>query len=247
MTAINAAANNKRGIRAFRALAVIGVAASLAGCYQQDAWHNPYPYDYRVRHPISLHEGERTVEVLVGRNRGGLTPSQRADVLSFAQVWRREANSGIIVDAPNRGPIARAATVSVREITSILVASGIPRRAIYVRHYRSPNHALSSIKLTYAKVVAEAGPCGLWPHNLGPTLDYDYSANRPYWNFGCASQHNLAEMVENPTDFVQPRGESPAYTARRTVALDKYRQGNNPSGTYSGYETSSGQISGVGK
>ena len=246
MTVFNAATSKNRGAQVLRALTVIGVATSLVGCYQRDTWHNSYAYDYRTRHPINLHEGEHSVEIFVGRNRGGLTPSQRADVLSFAQVWRREANSGIIVDVPNRAAIARAATASVREIASILIASGIPRRAINVRSYRSAN-VPSSIKLTYAKVVAEAGPCGLWPHDLGPSLNYEYSDNRPYWNFGCASQHNLAEMVENPIDFVQPRGESPAYTPRRTVVLEKYRKGDSPSGTYNGYDLSSGQISGIGK
>jgi len=246
MTAFNRVASRNRGAQVLRALAVIGVAASLAGCYQPDDWRNSYAYDYRAVHPISLHEGERTVQIFVSSSRGGLTPGQRADVLSFAQVWRREADSGIIVDTPNKKPIARAATASVREIVSILIASGIPRRAIKVRHYRSPNR-LSSIKLSYAKMVAEAGPCGLWPHNLGPSLDNEYSDNRPYWNFGCASQNNLAAMVENPTDLVQPRGETPVYTPRRTIALDKYRKGDNPSATYSGYESKSGQISGIGK
>jgi len=47
-----------------------------------------YPTDYRERHPITLRERAQTVEVFVSRNRGGLTPMQRADVLSFAQQWR---------------------------------------------------------------------------------------------------------------------------------------------------------------
>ena len=67
----------------------------------------------------------------------------------------------------------------------------------------------------------------------------------PYWNLGCANQRNLAAMVDNPADLVQPRGETPAYTARRSVAIDKYRKGENPSGTYTGYDT--GKISDLGK
>ena len=34
-----------------------------------------------------------------------------------------------------------------------------------------------------------------------------YNENRPYWNLGCANQRNLAAMVANPADLVQPRGE----------------------------------------
>jgi pilus assembly protein CpaD len=52
-------------------------------------------------------------------------------------------------------------------------------------------------------------------------------------------------MVDNPADLIQPRGETPAYQARRSVALDKYRKGDNPGGVYNGYDTT--KISTVGK
>ena len=32
-------------------------------------------------------------------------------------------------------------------------------------------------------------------------------------------------MVDNPADLVQPRGETPADTTRRTTVVEKYRQG----------------------
>jgi pilus assembly protein CpaD len=246
MTAFLTAIAKRRGATALRALAVVGLATSLAGCYTQHATQQAaYPDDYRERHPITLQEREHTVEVFVGRNRGGLNPSQRADVLSFAQLWRREATSGIIVDVPHSRLIDRAAADSMREVQSILAASGVPRNAVSVRPYKPSDTTLASIRLNYAKLAAEAGPCGLWPHDLGTSLDATDTENRSYWNLGCASQRNLAAMVDNPADLVQPRGETPAYSARRSVAIDKYRKGESPSGVYNGYDT--GKISDVGK
>jgi len=235
----------RRTPAALRLLAVAGLATTLAGCYQTKVAQQEYPTDYRQRHPITLREGNRTVELFLGRNRGGLAPSQRADVLAFAQAWRHEAMSGIIIDVPHGGAIDHAAADSMREVHSILAASGVPRRAVYVRSYRPLPSALASIKISYAKLVAEAGPCGQWPADLGPSVDGKDFENRPYWNLGCATQRNLAAMVDNPADLVQPRGEAPAYAERRSVAIDKYRQGQNPSGTYNGYET--GKISDLGK
>jgi pilus assembly protein CpaD len=179
-----------------------------------------------------------------------LTPSQRADVLAFAQSWRREATGGIIIDVPHGGPTDRAAADSMREVHSILAASGVPGRAVFMRTYRPSGEALASIKINYSKMTAEAGPCGLWPHDLGPSTDSVYNENRPHWNLGCANQRNLAAMVDNPADLVQPRGETPAYNGRRSVALDKYRKGENPSASYpndgtNGYD--GGKISDVGK
>ncbi len=236
----------RAGRHAAQRLAIaVALACLLAGCYRPQIAPEPYAFDYRERHPITLKEGRRTVEIFIGRNRGGLSPSQRADILAFAQAWRHEATSGIIIDVPHGGPTDRAAADSLREIYSILAASGVPRNAIYIRNYRPSETSLAAIKINYTKLTAHAGPCGLWPSDLGPAFDPAYNDNRPYWNLGCASQRNLAAMVDNPADFVQPRGETPAYEARRSVVIDKWRKGEDPSGTYNGYDKD--KISGFGK
>jgi pilus assembly protein CpaD len=156
MTALPIAGRRSRA--ALRLLAGASLAAMLGGCYHTQVTQESFPADYRLRHPITVSEGERTVEVFVGPNRGGLTPTQRADVLAFAQRWQREATSGIVVDVPRGGPTDRAAADSMREIHSIFAASGIPRKAVFVRHYRPARSALASIKINYSKLVAHAGP-----------------------------------------------------------------------------------------
>jgi pilus assembly protein CpaD len=244
MTVILKALRTRHSRAALRVLAAGGLAAALAGCYQTEA-QVEYPFDYRQRHPITVREGVENVEVLVGRNRGGLTPSQRADVVAFAQAWRHEAGSGIIIDMPRGGPTDHAAEDSMREIRSIFAAVAVPPNAIYVRHYRPSRTSLASIKLNYSKLVADAGPCGQWPVDLGPSFKSGDMENRPYWNLGCASQRNLAAMVDNPADLVQPRGETPPYAPRRVVVMERYRKGESPSGTYIGYDT--GKISDLGR
>ncbi len=227
-----------------RLLVAGALAAMLAGCYQPRTAQREYPDDYRQRHPITLKEGQRTVEVFLGH--GGLAPAQRADVMAFAVGWKREGTGGIVIDMPKGGPTDRAAMESMREIGSILAAAGVQRNAVYVRTYAPSSTSLASIKIAYAKLVADAGPCGLWPADLGPAFDPSYNDNRPYWNLGCATQRNLASMVDNPADLVQPRGETPAYAGRRSTVADKFRKGDNPSGTYgSAYDT--GKISDLGK
>lgn len=249
MTASDTTAVGRRRQAALRIVAAVGLAALLAGCYERHTADN-VPQDYRLRHPITLKEGEHVVDVYVGRNRGGLTPPQRADVLAFAQEWRHDATSGIIVDVPRGTPADRAAVDTMREIHSIFAASGVPRNAVLVRAYRPADVTLASIRISYAKLTAEAGPCGQWPNDLGASLDRTYNENRPQWNFGCAYQRNLAAMVDNPADLAQPRGEAPAYAARRSVMIDKYRRGEIPSGNYpsdGNHGCDNGKLSDLGK
>ncbi len=246
MKAMHRAVAQRRTRSALRLVAAGSLATMLAGCYYQtEAQQNAYPTDYRQRHPITVHEGVKSVEVLIGRNRGGLTPSQRADVLAFAQAWRHEAGSGIIIDEPNGGPTDHAATDAIREIRSIFGAIGVPNGAIYVRRYKPARSALATIKLNYSKLVAEAGPCGQWPRDIGPSYESGFAENQPYWNLGCASQRNLASMVDNPADLVQPRGEIPPWAPRRDAVFDHWRKGENPSGNYVGFDV--GKITDIGR
>jgi len=121
----------------------------------------------------------------------------------------------------------------------------VPAEGLLVRSYRPMNPGqLATIRLTYPRISAQAGPCGLWPHDLGPGDVAEYEQNRPYWNFGCATQRNLAAMVDNPADLVQPRGETPAYEARRAMVLDKYRKGESTATNYP--NENKGKISDVG-
>ena len=88
-----------------------------------------------------------------------------------------------------------------------------------------PEGKLATIHITYPKIIARVGPCGLWPADVGPSMNRDYFENQPPWNFGCASQRNLAASVDNPADLVQPRGETPAYEPRRDVVVTSYAKG----------------------
>ncbi len=234
---------------AVRALAVAGIAALLAGCKhtQEVAEAPPPPNDYRLRHPIGIKEGTRSVEVFIGSARGTLSASQRADVADFALSWKREATGGVVIDLPTGTPNHRAARDAAPEIRAILTASGVPGDAIVMQARRQFDPGkLATIRLNYPKMVAVAGPCGLWPQDLGPAgYNREYHENRPYWNFGCSAQRNLAAMVENPADLVQPRGETPVYSARRTTVLEKYRKGEATATVYP--NANDGKISDVGK
>lgn len=230
--------------RAATTLSVAALAAGLAGCMTEREVATPS--DYRQRHAIAIKEKDRTVDVFVGINRGPLTPVQRAEVAGFAHVWKREATGGIIIDVPAGTPNEFAAAGSVREIRSILNAVGVPATAVSVRPYHPVDPvSLATIKLNYSKMTAEVGPCGLWPHDLGPSIDRTYNENRPYWNHGCATQRNLAAMVAEPADLVQPRTETAIYTPRRTVVGEKYRAGQSPATVYP--NAKEGKISNLGQ
>jgi pilus assembly protein CpaD len=230
--------------------ALLGLSAALGACTWQSAevvTTASVPDDYRQRHPIAVTEADRSIVVFVGRSRGGLSGPQRTDVMGLANAWMREGTGAIIAEVPIDTANARAAAASYQEIRSVLMAGGVPSRAISLRHYHPDDpRTLPTIRLSYPKISAVAGPCGLWPQDLGPNIDnVAYNENRSYHNFGCATQRNLAAMIDNPADLEQPRSESPVYTARRSIAFEKYRKGTPTTTTYP--EADKAKLSDTGK
>jgi pilus assembly protein CpaD len=216
--------------------ALIGLAVALGACTHTDevATTASVPDDYRLRHPIAIREANRSIVIFVGQARGGLSAEQRADVMGLAQVWLQEGTGAIVADVPIGTPNARAAADAFQEARALLTAAGVPTRGVVMHQYHPDDpRQLATLRLSYPKMTAEAGPCGLWPEDLGPSIkDKGYLENKPYYNFGCAYQRNMAAMVDNPSDLVQPRPETGAYTARRTEGFEKYRKGTPTATNY---------------
>jgi pilus assembly protein CpaD len=241
-------ADRKRALRLSGALMVLAMALGACQHTEELTTSNvSAPEDYRLRHPIAVQEADQAIVVFVGRGRGGLSASQREEVMGMAQTWLREGTGGINIDMPVETPNARAARESLREIQVTFASAGVPPRAVNVRQYRPQDpRFMAAIRLTYPRISATAGPCGLWPDDLGPSINNKgYFDNKSYYNFGCSNQRNLAAMVDNPADLVQPRTETPAYQMRRDAAFEKYRKGTPTTTAYP--EADKAKLSDTGK
>ena len=187
-----------------------GLAVLLAGCYSPT--EPPAAFRSTIVSAIRSRsrKATRPIEVFVGSNRGGLTPAQRAEVAGLrvaVEARRRPAASSSTCRPARRTRLPRRYGAR-NPLDSASASACRPARSRKpYRPVRPP--VLASIKINYPRSPREAGPCGLWPHDLGPSFDRNYNENQPYWNLGCATQRNLAAMVDNPADLVQPRGEDP--------------------------------------
>src|ERR1700744_2170019 len=119
--------------RVFRmAGTLIGLAVVLGACTHtgDEVTTASIPDDYRLRHPIAVQEANQSVVIFVGRARGGLSASQRADVMGMAQTWLREATGAIIADVPVDTPNAAAAADAFREVQALMAAAAVPPRGL---------------------------------------------------------------------------------------------------------------------
>lgn len=214
--------------RSLRRIALAALAAALpalGGCSNgSETTGSIVRADVRERHPIILTDGPRILDVFVERPTG-LVARGRRDVADFLAEYRRHGSGPLIAQVP----AGAGANPGTRFALDQIGAAAGGRLSVQPYQPTDPTVA-SPIRLTFKRLQAKVGSqCGLWPDDLGvsdPARDWN---NGQYWNFGCATQSNLASQVADPVDLVRGRRETPPDTGRRMFNFGQIRQGQDPS------------------
>jgi len=202
---------------------VVVLGVTLAGC-QNETLDQPGMYlaanDYRLRHPIVITEQPETLDLPIGSETRSLGRPISDTVTAFASQARRNGNGRVEILAPSGARNEAAVHAVTPKIRAALKRGGAT--SVTTRTYPvEQTSADAPIRLSYARVKATAGPCGEWTGNFGGGVNY----NTDYTNLGCASQANLAAIVDNPADLLSPRGSDPSDQMRRATVYENYRTG----------------------
>nr|WP_245582456.1 CpaD family pilus assembly protein [Neorhizobium lilium] len=198
---------------------VAACAGMLASCGSQMTT-GAIPDDYRTRHPIVLAEGESTLDVPVASGDVRLSIGLKDMVRGFAQKFVASPAGVIQVQVPHGSYNAGAASRLAGDVRRTLTQTGISSQRILMSSYAAmPNGDAAPIRLSYVTTKAMTSQCGNWPEDLSDNT----TANRNWYNFGCASQNNLAAQIANPSDLIAPRAMTPIDAAQRGQVISDYR------------------------
>ncbi len=203
----------------------------VAGCQSQKQSNAELlaSHDYRYQHPIVVSEAPETLDLPIGRNTRRLGGPVTDSIASFAMDSRRQGNGRVEILVPTGAANEAAVHAVTRDIRGALKRGGLSGSQISTRTYPSSDPSADApIRLSYARMKATTGECGSWPKNIGGGI----TQNTNYQNFGCATQSNLAAMVENPSDLITPRSSTPGDQNRRAVVFEKYRKGETTASQY---------------
>lgn len=198
--------------------AALGMALLVSGCADRVVTGS-VPDDYRTRHPIVVAEGQKSIDIPVAMGDQGLTRGQREVIAGFVDDYRR-ASTGIIQIMTPKGSVNDGAAASAAgDARRLMVGMGVPKsKILHVTFTAGPGEP-APLRLTYSAVTAQTSPCGEWPADM--TLNTTQNEN--YYNFGCASQRNLAAQIANPHDLLGPRRMTPPDAEQRGQAMERYR------------------------
>ncbi|MGI2032933.1 CpaD family pilus assembly protein [Rhizobium panacihumi] len=198
--------------------AVLGVAVLVSGCADRVVTGS-IPDDYRTRHPIVVAEGQKSIDIPVASGDQGLTRGQSEVIAGFVDDYRRASTGIVQIQTPKGSINDGAAQAAAGDIRRLMVRMGVPKNKIlHVRFAAGPGDP-APVRLTYNAVTAQTSACGEWPADM--TLNTTQNDN--YYNFGCASQRNLAAQIANPHDLLGPRRMTPPDAQQRGKVMERYR------------------------
>jgi len=206
------------------------LAGSCAGPMNENTLSN----DGAVNHPITVEPHYTTIKLPFSAPAAGLLPEDAARFDEFVALYLERANGSLSISAP----AGRDASVAISYFAERLASLGVARSRIMVGTHEATDGD-TRVEIGYLGYVAHTDPCGDWSKDLSNT-----AANQSAPNFGCAVQHNIAAMVSDPRDLVQPRPMTDSNATRRNTVLGKYEKGNVTAADKT--QDQSGKVSGVG-
>jgi pilus assembly protein CpaD len=219
-----------KNILSYAAVAAVLLAGSCTGPLNEATLSN----DGAINHPITVEPRYTTIKLPFSAPDAGLLPDDAARLDEFVALYLERANGALEISAP-AGPDSSAA---IGYFAERLVSLGVERSRIMVGTHEAESGDMR-VEIGYVGYVAHSDPCGDWSKDLSNT-----AANQSSPNFGCAVQHNIAAMVSDPRDLVQPQPMTDGDAVRRNTALGNYQKGKVTAADKT--QDQSGKVSGVG-
>jgi pilus assembly protein CpaD len=171
--------------------------------------------DAIANHPITVEPSYRAIKLPFSATDAGLMPDDAAHFSVFVAEYLNSGNGAISITAPQ----GAGANAAIGYFGERLASLGVPRDRILVG--TRPEVGDGRVEIGYVAYTAHVEACGQdWSMNWGDTAD-----NQPPPNFGCSVQHNLAAMVADPRDLVEPRQMDASDATRRATVGGHYEKG----------------------
>ena len=200
-----------KNILRYAAVAAVLLAGSCTAPMNQLTLTN----DGAANHPITVEAHYSAIKLPFSASAAGLLPEDAARLDDFVALYLERGNGALTVSAP----AGRDASAAITYFAERLASLGVERSRIMVGTHEATGGE-TRVEIGYVGYVAHADPCSDWSKDLANT-----AANQSSPNFGCAVQHNIAAMVSDPRDLVQPRPLTDSDAVRRNTVIGNYQKG----------------------
>lgn len=193
------------------------MASAVTACSTPTKSTGPSIYNNKVQ----VAESVERLELYTRPNGLELSSRDQAAVHQFLQSYGRRGSGPLYINVPATaagGLGAQDAQALIRQNLSVM---GLGRASVQTGQYQVAYNSPAPVVVSYRTLKTIPQDC----RNLGNVAD-TYT-NQPYDSFGCFHAANLAAMIGDPRQLIEPYDITVPDSQRRQTVYDKYIQGEN--------------------
>lgn len=198
-------------------LSVLGLSSAfiLTACMTPAPSYAPTP----ERNQVKVAETIERLELYTRPNGLELSARDQFAVGEFLDAYRQSGDGPIFVNMPSGGKNGLGTQQAATTLKTMMAQVGINPVAMQMGEHQTLHNAPAPVVVSYRTLKTVPKDC-----RFMDDLRQTYN-NQPYQSFGCSHTANLAAMVADPRQFLEPYNSTTPNSQRRTVVYDKYIQG----------------------
>ena len=195
--------------------------ATLSACSTPTASTGPSVFNNKIQ----VAESIERLELYTRPNGLELSARDQAAVNQFLQSYRRRGNGPLYLNIPSHSASGLGAQQAQALIRQNLSGLGFNSAAMQTGQYQAAYGSPAPVVVSYRTLKTVPRDC----RQLGDASD-TYT-NQPYDSFGCSHAANLAAMIDDPRQLLEPYELTIPDSQRRQTVYDRYIQGENTAST----------------
>lgn len=208
--------NSHQKIRTLVSVGILSIV--MAGCQTPTPSAGPTPFN----HKIQIAESIERLELYTRPTGLELSARDQMAVTQFLETYSRQGEGPVYINTPSSSAHGIGAQQAQAIIRQNLAAIGLHGAPVHTGQYQAGYGAPAPVVVSYRTLKTVPQDC----RQLGNMTD-TYN-NQPYSNFGCSQSSNMAAMIQDPRQLLQPYDMTVPDSQRRQTIYDKYIKGENP-------------------
>jgi len=174
---------------------------------------------------IQVAESIERLELYTRPNGLELSARDQVAVSQFLQSYGRTGNGPLYINVPNSSGSGLGVQQAQAVIRQSLAGVGLGGASVQTGQYQAAYGSPAPVVVSYRTLKTVPQDCR---HQGDNKSTY---ANQPYDSFGCFHAANLAAMIGDPRQLIEPYDMTIPDSQRRQTVYDKYIEGENTAST----------------
>jgi len=182
----------------------------------------------QARFPIEVAESIERLELYTRPTGLELSARDTDAVALFLSGYQRHGSGQVLINMPSNSAYGLGAQQAEGLIRNMMRQGGMAPQAVRMAQYNVPPQASAPVVVSYKTLKTMPRDC----RSMGSLLWT--GTNQASDSYGCSHSANLAAMIQDPRQLIEPLPYGVSSAQRRMQVYDKYIEGEGTSSEFPG-------------